>query len=217
MIVWTVVGLIALGLGYYSMNRGLFVGSVTLICICLATIAGTAFGPAIADAMELIEHWQYGAMLAGIGLVTFVIVRAALGPLDLDVDFHVVLERIGGGITGLSAGLVLGGFLSVCLACARVEQLKASTSDLQDASVLLLGPARTIGSMFPGRHELAFETLVDRYPPPEPDPFLTQDASAEDAHANPDEVPDPGSTPGTIPPDTDENASPRDSAADDDG
>lgn len=153
-----VVG-VALGLSYS--RKGLFLGSLTLVTVFLSVAAALAFGPAAVRSIGVQSPYAYSIAMASIALFAFILIRGALVFIDHDVDFHPILERVGGAITGLASGLMVIGFVCVCLLSMPFPKpLKVAQENAQTATALALVPCRAAGRLLPGREPLKLENIL---------------------------------------------------------
>ncbi len=153
-----VVG-VALGLSYS--RKGLFLGSMTLVTVFLSVAAAMAFGASTVRSIGVQSPYAYSIAMASIALFAFIFIRGALVFIDHDVDFHPILERIGGALTGLASGLLLVGFVCVCLLSMPFPKpLKVAQENTQMATALALVPCRAAGRLLPGREPLELENIL---------------------------------------------------------
>ncbi len=185
--------LISIGLGlllariyYYS---GLFPAAQTGISVVLASAAGIGFGPVLAGLLEWDSSYRHATMLFAVGAISFGIIRVVVSPLDLEVDFPLWVERIGGGLVGLGSGLVIGGFSAICLLSVDSPAINKFSENMHSASAMAMGPSRLIARLIPGEFPLEIETVLSGNPPPPP-PLVVED-EVGDRREREDERPGP--------------------------
>ncbi len=154
-----VVG-VALGLSYS--RKGLFLGSLLLVTVFLSVAAAMAFGAAAVRSIGVQSPYAYSIAMASIALFAFIFIRGALVFIDHDVDFHPILERVGGALTGLASGLMVVGFVCVCLLSMPFPKpLKVAQENAEKATALALVPCRAAGRLLPGgREPLELENIL---------------------------------------------------------
>ncbi len=187
-----VVG-VALGLSYS--RKGLFLGSLTLVTVFLSVAAALAFGAAAVRSIGVQSPYAYSIAMASIALFAFILIRGALVFINDDVDFHPILERVGGAVTGLASGLMVVGFVCVCLLSMPFPKpLKVAQENAQKATALALVPCRAAGRLLPGRELLKLENILSAsgseyssYVPQKQDPQPARGSRQEDDQHVPEE------------------------------
>jgi len=173
----------------------LFDGAVTLISVFLAALVAVAFGTSAVHGIGWPEQYALAVTMAGIGLLVFIFIRGALVLVDTDVDFHPVIERLGGALTGLGTGLLIVGFASLCVLSMpvppKLAPLQRSANRTTD---LVLAPCRSVATLVPGAYVFELDNLLavagEQYssyvPPPPPPPPPSPLASPDDPQPPPE-------------------------------
>ncbi len=177
---------VVLGLSYS--RKGLFLGAVVLVSVFLSIVGALGFGAVIVHTVGVRSPYAYTITMLGIALLGFAIIRGALVFMNDDVDFHPVVEHIGGALTGIATGLIIVGFLCVCLLSMPFpEFLGGAKKNSRQATSMILVPCRAAAKLLPGERPLELESLraapgprFSSYEPP-PSPPPEPKASSPDA------------------------------------
>ena len=169
-------------------RKGLFAAAVVFVSIFIAMTAALAFGATVVHVIGYESPYAYAADLLGLALFSFMIVRGALTFIEEEVDFHPVVERLGGAIVGLAAGLLAVGFLCVCVACIPLPPfLEGIRPDTKQATAMILLPCETVRRVMRGDQPFAIDALLSAggsqycIYQPAPLPRLTETRSALEA------------------------------------
>ncbi len=92
----------------------------------------------------------------------FLVIRGTLVFVNEDVDFHPLVERVGGALVGLALGLFVIGFGCVCLLCMPFpDVLRNAKSNAEQATALVLLPCQTVARLLPGDRPLQLDRLLE--------------------------------------------------------
>ncbi len=186
-IIVAIVGGILLGLSYS--RKGLFLAAVALVAVFLSVATALCFGAVIVRQVGKESPYAYSTTMFAIASFTFLIIRGALTFMNDDVDFHPLVERIGGAIVGLTTGLIVVGFLWICMLCMPFpKELSGAEESARQFSEWTLRPFQATAQLLPGSRRLRLESLLAaggrRFssfePPPPPKPAETSDPQAAD-------------------------------------
>ena len=153
-----VVGLLS---GLAFMRKGMYLACLAFVSVLLATIAGLGFGATVAHMAEVPSVYSYAGSVAGVAVVMFAVSWCSFRFVDTNVDFHPMLERIGGAAIGMMTGLLATGFLCACLLCAPLPaQLESARAGLQEAATLAIAPSQFIIRLMPGGETFDLDTII---------------------------------------------------------
>jgi uncharacterized membrane protein required for colicin V production len=139
---------IAVALGWMYMGRGLFRAARLLITALLSTMVGISFGPAIANVLDFEARW-IALIVPTVTAFVVIMVLTAQIIWDDDVDFHPLVDRIGGGLVGAAAGFLIGGYASTVLIAANIDSLRES--QLEKATAFMIEPSEWVAQFSPGQ------------------------------------------------------------------
>lgn len=169
------------GLAYAYSRKGLFDGAAAFLSVLIAALAGLGFAAAVERMIEVQSAYRYSGTMLGIALFTFAIVRGALAFIDADVEFHPLVDRIGGAVAGLLTGPLVVGFLCVCLICSPLGANSKWRKQTVQASEMVLIPGRLVSRLVPGRRSLKLQFLEDpNSREPEKDADTAEDSAESD-------------------------------------
>lgn len=181
-IIAAIVGGILLGLSYS--RKGLFLAAIALVAVFLSVATALGFGAVIVHQVGKESPYAYSTTMFAVASFAFLIIRGALTFMNDDVDFHPLVERIGGAIVGLTTGLIIVGFLWICLLCMPFpKELSGAEESARQMSEWVLRPFEVTAQLLPGPRRLRLQSLLaaagPRFssfkPPPKPKPAETSD------------------------------------------
>ncbi len=188
------------GLGLLYSRRGLFLAAITLVSAFLSIMTALGFGATVVQTVGVQSEYAYGTTMLAIAAFVFLVIRGTLVFINEDVDFHPLVERVGGAMVGLALGLVVIGFGCVCMLCMPFpEVLRSAKPDTEQATALVLVPCQTVTRLIPGKTPFQlngllsaggsrFSVYVKPPPPPRPESGTSENRSSDQ------ELPDPGDT-----------------------
>ncbi len=142
MIIAVVVGVL---LALLYSRSGLFAAAVALVSVFLAALTALGLGVSVVHAVGMESPHALGAAMAAVGVFSFMVIRGLLMFVNPDVDFHPLIERLGGGLVGLATGLVAVGFVCVCVLCTPyAKKLGTNQGGTEQAAALVLEPSRRV-------------------------------------------------------------------------
>ena len=172
---------VLLGLAYS--RRGLFLGAVALVAVFLSAAGAIGFGALIVHTVGVQSPYALAITMFGVALLGFAIIRGALVFMNDEVDFHPVVEHIGGAVTGAATGLIIVGFLCVCLLSMPLPKLLSGAEEnTRQATAIILVPCRTVTLLLTGQRPPELKSLLaaagprfSSYEPPPPPPPVHDD------------------------------------------
>ncbi len=189
-----------IGLGLLYSRRGLFLAAITMVSAFLSIMTALGFGATVVHTVGVQSEYAYGTTLLAIASFVFLVIRGTLVFIDEDVDFHPLVERVGGALVGMALGLFVIGFGCVCMLCMPFpDVLRNAKPNTEQATALVLLPCQTVTRLLPGNRPLQLNGLLSaggsrfsvyEKPPPSPPPKFetSEDGSPEQ------ELPDSGDT-----------------------
>ena len=181
-----------IGLGLLYSRRGLFLAAITLVAAFLSIMTALGFGATVVRTVGVQSEYAYGTTMLAIATFVFLVIRGTLVFINEDVDFHPLVERVGGALVGLALGLFVIGFGCVCMLCMPFpDVLRNAKPNTEQATALVLLPCQTVRRLLPGRSPFQlngllsaggskFSIYVKPLPPPLPEPETPADSSSED-------------------------------------
>jgi hypothetical protein len=139
-----------------------------LVSTFLAAAAALGFGPGVASLMGADTPFRYTLIVVLTALVSCGLFRALLVPMNEDIDFHPVVDRVGGALTGMACGALAMGFICVVLLCLRWSWLGGAEGSLRRGAALVMAPCSAAARLTPGEYPLELQLVVDgQRPAPE--------------------------------------------------
>jgi len=142
------MAMVILGVGVYGWQHGMFLATLAGMQVFAAVVAGLALASEIEPLMlqaECPESIAFGAAFLAIFLVVLLLTRLAIGAgvAEDAVRFPPLIDRIGGPLMGIFAGMLLAGAILIAWSMAPVpESLRLDGSQLAiDAGSPLLRTA----------------------------------------------------------------------------
>ncbi len=180
---------ILLGMSYS--RKGLFLAAIALVAVFLSVATALGFGAVVVHMVGKESPYAYSTTMFAIASFAFIIIRGALAFMDHDVDFHPLVERIGGAIVGLITGLIAVGFAWICLLCMPFpKELSGAEDSARQFGEVVLQPFEATARLLPGPRHLRLQSLLaaggSRFssfeppPPPPPVPAKTSDPEQAD-------------------------------------
>ena len=150
-----------IGLGLLYSRRGLFLAAITLVAAFLSIMTALGFGATVVQTVGVQSEYAYGATMLAIATFMFLVIRGTLVFINEDVDFHPLVERVGGALVGLALGLVVTGFGCVCMLCMPFpELLRNARTNTAQATALVLLPCQTVTRLIPGKRPFELNGLL---------------------------------------------------------
>ncbi len=188
------------GLGLLYSRRGLFLAAIALVSAFISIMTALGFGATVVQTVGVQSEYAYGTTMLAIAAFVFLVIRGTLVFINEDVDFHPLVERVGGALVGLALGLFVIGFGCVCMLCMPFpDVLRNAKPNTEQATALVLLPCQTVTRLLPGKRPFElngllsaggaeFSIYVKPLPPP-PSEFETSDDSSSEQ-----ELPDTNDT-----------------------
>ncbi len=170
-----------IGLSLLYSRRGLFLAAITLVAAFLSILTALGFGATVVHTVGVQSEYAYGTTMLAIAAFVFLVIRGTLVFINEDVDFHPLVERVGGALVGLALGLFVIGFGCVCMLCMPFpDALRNAKPNTKLATDLVLLPCQTVSRLLPGKRPLQlngllsaggsnFSVYVKPLPPPPPE------------------------------------------------
>ncbi len=189
-----------IGLGLLYSRKGLFLSAITLVAAFLAIMTALGFSATVVQTVGVQSEYAYGTTMFAIAAFVFLVIRGTLVFINEDVDFHPLVERVGGALVGLALGLFVIGFACVCmLSMPFPDALRTAKPNTEQATALVLLPCQTVTRLLPGKRPFELNGLLSAggsrfsvYVKPLPPPPLEFETSGESSSKR--ELPDPGDT-----------------------
>lgn len=185
--------LIAAAAGMAFMKRGLFSAATALVAVLFAAVAGVAFGAPVAHLTEWQSAYTHAACVAGIGLLAFVVIRGVLIFIDVEVEFHPLVDRIGGAVAGAASAGVAFGFVALCAVLMPLpKQVAWFERSLRQSTEMILVPGHFVTRLAPGRKAWGLRAIEEAgvpygvYVPPPPPPQADPESGAPQANPKSD-------------------------------
>lgn len=183
--------IVGIGLGLLYSRRGLFLAAITLVSAFLSIMTALGFGATVVHTVGVESEYAYGTTMLAIATFVFLVIRGILVFINEDVDFHPLVERVGGALVGLALGLFVIGFGCICMLCMPFpDVLRNAKPNTEQATALVLLPCQTVTRLLPGKRPFQlngllsaggskFSVYVKPLPPPPPDLETSEDESSE--------------------------------------
>ncbi len=187
-----------IGLGLLYSRRGLFLAAITSVAAFLSILTALGFGATVVHTVGVQSEYAYGTTMLAIAAFVFLVIRGTLVFIDEDVDFHPLVERVGGALVGMALGLVVIGFGCVCLLCMPIpDALQSVEPNARQATAIILLPCQTVARLLPGQTPFQLEEVLEAggskfsiyvrpRPPPPPELETSEESSSEQEPPDPD-------------------------------
>ncbi|MCH8851480.1 MAG: CvpA family protein [Planctomycetes bacterium] len=188
------------GLGLLYSRRGLFLAAIALVAAFISIMTALGFGATVVHTVGVQSEYAYGITMLAIATFVFLAIRGSLVFINEDVDFHPLVERVGGALVGLALGVLVIGFGCVCmLSMPFPEVLRNARPNTEQATDLVLVPCQTVTRLLPGRRPFQlkgllsaggakFSVYVKPPPPPPPELEASEESSSQQELSDPDDT-----------------------------
>ncbi len=186
------------GLGLLYSRRGLFLAAITLVSAFLSIMTALGFGATVVHTVGVQSEYAYGTTMLAIATFVFLVIRGTLVFINEDVDFHPLVERVGGALVGLALGLFVIGFGCVCMLCMPFpDVLRNAKPNTEQATALVLLPCQTVTRLLPGKRPFqlngllsaggsSFSAYIKPLPPPPSELDTPEDSPSKQKPSDPD-------------------------------